>query len=250
MQELLKNDIVINWIAPIITGLIVTTISAFIVYIIKVLKLRKDEKMIKEANQRYLDMIMPFIIQKIKISSEYITDVRNVIILESGLKDKYVFSELSLRNKLIMDISESKYVDENNKIELIDFTYNIFKNHENKRNLEVYEENESKKSDNKIKILSTFMFNPIFLWLFSQFLLFLIVIFDKRNIAVEDNVLIVLPFLLGYISVLGIIIKMFSKIFDNGISRRKNEKFYRNIIMHYDEKFHKLNNKDKKEEKN
>lgn len=242
MLELLKNEIVINWIAPIITGLIVTAISAFIIYIIKVLKLRKDEKMIKEANQRYLDTIMPFIIQKIKISSEYITDVRNVIISESGLKDKYVFTELSLRNKLIMDISESKYVDENNKIELIDFTYDIFNNLENKNNLEVYEDYEMKKSNNKSKVSFTFLSNPVFLLLFSQILIVLVVIFDKRNIAIEDNVLIVLPLFLGILSIFGIVLKMLSNIFDDSISRRKNLKFTRNFIIHNDEKFHKIKN--------
>ena len=147
MLELLKNDIVINWIAPIITGLIVVAIPAFIV---KILRLRKDEKIVKEANQRYLDVIMPFIIQKIGISSVYITDIRNVIIYESGLKDKFVLSELSLRNKLVMDISESKYIDENNKKELIDFTYEVFKNFDNKNSLEIVEENEIKKINNKI----------------------------------------------------------------------------------------------------
>ena len=250
MLELLKNDIVINWIAPIVTGLIVTAISAFIIYIIKVLKLRKDEKMVKEANQRYLDTIMPFIIQKIKISSSFITDMRNVVIYESGLKDKFVFSELSLRNKLIMDISESKYVDENNKKELIDFTYDIFKSFDDKNNLQIVSENESSKTS--MKKFSYIISNPFILLLFSQLLMAIVIIFDKRDLKAEENVLILLPFFLGFLSVFGIVLKMISNIFDSNVSRKKNEteKIYRNFIMHYDENFHKLNNEKIKKYKN
>lgn len=247
MLELLKNDIVINWIAPIVTGLIVVVIPTVIV---KIFRFKKDEKMVKEANQRYLDAIMPFIIQKIKISSSYITDIRNVIISESGLKEKFVFSELSLRNKLIMDISESKYVDENNKKELIDFTYEIFKSFDDRNNLQIIGENETTKS--KIKVFSSLISNPFILLLFSQLLMSIVVIFDKRNIKPEENILILLPFFLGFLSVFGIILKMISNIFDSNVSRKKvdREKDYRNFIVHYSQAINELNEKIKKNNKN
>ena len=229
MLELLKNEIVINWIAPIITGLIVVAVPTIV---IKTFKLKKDEKTIKQANQRFLDSIMPFIIQKIKISSSYISDIRNVVIEESGLRDKYVYSEISLRNKLTMDISESKYVDEDRKKELIDFTYDIFQGFENAENLEISEEHDSKKPNTKV--LSWLFINPLGLLIVSQIMIVIVVIFDKRSIKPEENILIMLPFLLGFISVIGISVKMISKIFESNVSRKKyrDDVIYRNYLVH------------------
>ena len=229
MLELLKNEIVINWIAPIITGLIVVAIPTIV---IKTFKFKKDEKTIKQANQRFLDCIMPFVIQKIEVSSSYISDMRNVIIEESGLRDKYVYSEMGLRNKLIMDISESKYVDEDRKKELIDFTYNIFKDFENKESLEVSEEHEQKKLNTKF--FSWLMIDPLGLLIISQIMIVIVVIFDGRNIKPEENILIMLPFLLGFISVIGISIKIISKIFESNVSRKKyrDDMIYRNYLVH------------------
>lgn len=236
MLDLLKNDIVINWIAPIITGLIVVVIPTVIV---KIFTLKKDEKTIKGANQRYLDSIMPFIIQKIEISSSYITDIRNVIIEESRLKDKYVYSELNLRNKLVMDISESKYVDEGNKKELIDFTYETFKSFtENKCSELQSEESDSK----KIKFFFDLITNPLIILILSQLIITIVVIFDKRGIKPEENVLILLPFFLGFVSILGVVAKMFSKIFESNVSRNKsrNEFIYNNYITHRNEIAHRV----------
>lgn len=216
MLEFLKDDIVINWISPIITGLIVVAIPTIIV---KTFKFKKDEKIIKQANQRFINLIMPFIIQKIKICDTFISDVRNVIVEESGLRDKYVYSEISLRNKLIMDISESKYIDEKNKKELIVFTYEVFKQFENKENLQFSEETELKKSN--INFLSSLISNPIILLIISQLLIAIVVILDKRNIKPEENILIMLPFLLGFVSVLGIVLMIISKIFESSVSRKK-----------------------------
>lgn len=238
MFDLLKNEIVINWIAPIITGLIVIAIPAIA---IKIFRFKKDEKAIKRANQRFIDSIIPFIIQKISINYSYISDVRNVVIEESGLKDKYVYSEISLRNKLIMDISESKYIDEENKNELIDFTYNTFKHFENKEDVVLSEEHESKKLNTKV--LSFLTSNPLILLIISQFLILLVVIFDKRNIKPEENILIMLPFLLGFISILGIVLMIISKLFESSVSNKKHrdEIIYRNYINHRNEIVHGIN---------
>lgn len=230
MLDLLKNEIVVNWIAPIVTGLIVIAIPAFG---IKIFRFKKDEKAIKQANQRFIDSIIPFIIQKISITSSYISDIRSVVIEESGLKDKYVYSEIRLRNKLIMDISESKYVDEDRKNELINFTYDTFKNFENKENLEITEEQEPKKSNTKI--LSWLMINPLGLLILSQVMIVIVVVFDHRNIKPEENILIMLPFLLGFISVMGITLKMISKTFESSVSRKKYSRddfVYRNYVIH------------------
>lgn len=124
IKNFLTNQIVINWIAPIITGLMVVVIPAFV---IRVFQLRKDKRKVDDANQRYLNSIRPYIIQKINIDKRFISDVRSVIIKESCIKEKYIYTEIELRNKLILDITEDKYINEVDKKELFDFTYDIFK---------------------------------------------------------------------------------------------------------------------------
>lgn len=215
MLEFFKNDIVINWIAPIVTGLIVVAVPTIIV---KVFRLKRDERTVKTANQRYLNLVMPFIIQKIKISSSYITDIRNVILQETNLKDKYLYSELDLRNKLIADISETKYIDEKNKIELINFTYEVFNSLENRSNILLDTENDSKRT--AAKIILDITSSPLILLILSQLIIVLVTIFDKREIKMEENILIMLPFLLGFISVLGIVLMIISKIFDSNVSKK------------------------------
>ena len=124
IKSFLTNQIVINWIAPIITGLMVVVIPAFV---IRFFQLRKDKRKVDDANQRYLNSIRPYIIQKINIDKRFISDIRKVIIKESCIKEKYIYTEIELRNKLILDITEDNYINEVDKKELFDFTYEIFK---------------------------------------------------------------------------------------------------------------------------
>ena len=126
LKPFLTNEIVITWVSPVITGLIVVAVPAGIIWLLKTLQIKKDEKKIEEANQRFINSIRPYIIQNIKILPKFITDTRTVVVKESGVKDKFIYSELSLRNKLIMDINESKYIDEDNKEKMIKFTYDTF----------------------------------------------------------------------------------------------------------------------------
>ena len=123
MKEILTNQIIINWIAPIVTGLLVVAIPTFI---IKIFRIKKDVRKVEEANQRYLDCIRPYIIQKINIDGKFIRNIRSVIIKESCIKEKYIYTEIELRNKIILDITEDNYINENDKKELSDFTYQVF----------------------------------------------------------------------------------------------------------------------------
>ena len=225
MKELLKNEIVVNWIAPIITGLIVFLIPAAF---LKFWRNRKDEKEIKSVNQRYLDAIMPFIIQKIEIKESFITDIRKGIISESNIKDKYIYSEIELRDKLILDISESKYINEINKEDLIVFTYKTFANIANEINISAKENDNSrdKKTSNLVLICSLML-------ILSQLLLFLTIIIDKRNIKPEDNVLLYLPMFSGLISIMGLMMAGMGVLFSSKVYR--NDKINDNIYNTYDE---------------
>ena len=219
MIELLKNEIVVNWIAPIITGLIVVIIPTIF---IKVLKLKKDEKIINQANQRFLDSILPFVIQMIDIQTSFISDVRSVIVEESRLKDKYVYSELELRNKLIVDITESEYIDEKRKKELIDFTYSLFGNIKSINKESKEEINNDKKK--KPIFFSSIFFMSMILFLISQLMIVLITVFDKSGVKMEDNILLFLPMMLGAISLMVLFLSFIIKLLDSNITRKNNNR--------------------------
>ncbi len=223
MLELLKNEIIVNWIAPIITGLIITGISSLIV---KKFKDKRDEKIINTANERFVRTILPFIIQKIECEETYISDIRSVIVKESGLKDKYVYQEIELRNKLIMDISESKYINEENKKELIAFTYKIFKRYEKKEENKIKEEKPLKKNYNMITIIL------ILLIVIAETMIIIINILDTGTVRPEENILYIIPLLLGIVSIMsGLIIFILSPSESKLENIKKNN--YESIYYNY-----------------
>ena len=224
MLELLKNEIIVNWIAPIITGLIITGISSLIV---KIFKDKRDEKIINTANERFVRTILPFIIQKIECEETYISDIRSVIVKESRLKDKYVYQEIELRNKLIMDISESKYINEENKKELIEFTYKIFKRYEKKEENKIKEEKPLKKNFNMITIIL------ILLIVIAETMIIIINILDTGTVRPEENILYIIPLLLGIVSIMSgliIIVLNSSESKLENIKKNNYESIYYNYI--------------------
>ena len=92
LKPFLTNELVITWVSPVITGLIVVAIPAGIIWLLKTLQIKKDEKKIEEANQRFINSIRPYIIKNIKILPKFITDTRTVVVKESGVKDKFIYS--------------------------------------------------------------------------------------------------------------------------------------------------------------
>ena len=117
--NILTSKIVSIWIAPLIVGVIGGIILRNIH--------KKDKKLISEANNRYLNSVRQYIISKVKINSNVISDIRKNIIKELNIKDKYIYNEMELKNKIITDISENNYINEKDKSDLISFTYEIFK---------------------------------------------------------------------------------------------------------------------------
>ena len=112
IKNFLTNQIIVNWVAPIITGLIVVVIPTIL---IRLFQMKKDKRKVDDANQRYLNSIRPYIIQKITIDRKFISDIRRVVIKESCIKEKYIYTEVELRNKLILDITEDSYISEIDK---------------------------------------------------------------------------------------------------------------------------------------
>ena len=183
--SILNNDIIKSWVAPIVTGLIVWGITT---YIVNILRNKRDKKLINEANHRFVSIILPYIIQKVKLPTTYVNDIRNVIIKESKIAEKYIYSPIDLRNKILMDISESEYINEQDKKELIDFTYDSF---------EIYEDNTTVKNDkeNAINNKKTRIvkISPYILLIFSELMIMIGAIISDKSIKPEDNILIIVP---------------------------------------------------------
>lgn len=216
IKPILINEIVVNWIAPIITGILVIAIPAIV---LKFFRLRKDTKKINNVNDRFINSVRPYIIEKIKISSNLIIDIRRAIIMDSNIKERFVLSEIDLRNKLIMDINESKYIDEVNKKELIDFTYEIFKDFEKEN--ELIDNKEISVRERKVNILNNFVKNPIILFFVSQIMIVLTSFFDKSGVKPEDNYAVLLPLILGIFSLFSFLLDYIFKMLRSDIYESK-----------------------------
>lgn len=216
IKPILINEIVVNWIAPIITGILVIAIPAIV---LKFFRLRKDTKKINNVNDRFINSVRPYIIEKIKISSNLIIDIRRAIIMDSNIKERFVLSEIDLRNKLIMDINESKYIDEVNKKELIDFTYEIFKDFEKEN--ELIDNKEISVRERKVNILNNFVKNPIILFFVSQIMIILTSFFDKSGVKPEDNYAVLLPLILGIFSLFSFLLDYIFKMLRSDIYESK-----------------------------
>lgn len=227
IEPILTNEIVVNWIAPIITGMLVIAIPAIIV---RFFRLKKDIKKINDVNGRFINSVRPYIIEKIKIPSALVTDIRNGIILDSDIKERFVISEMQLRNKLIMDITESKYIDEVNKKDLIDFTYDIFKDF-NKKDVLVENKELSINKKRKFMIINRVFRNPIFLMILAHILIIVTLFFDKSGLKPEDNFAYFIPILLGIVSMFSFISEVGFKIIRSSVTERKRFLFdYEDLV--------------------
>lgn len=223
MQNLLKNifepfltnEIIVNWLAPIITGLIVLALPTII---IKIFQIKKDEKKISNANQRYLDSIRLYIIQKIKVDRNYIHNIRQVIIKESNIKEKYIYTEVEVRNKLILDITEDNYINEFDKKELIDFAYEVFKGfNENK------DTNIEKVKNKKSQIFSV---NKYIVLLVLSLIICTInqVISKSYNIELDENLTFSLSTITALVSIFAILLTFYDNLLSSRVSTNSSLK--------------------------
>ncbi len=125
IANFLRNDIMIEWIAPII-GTIIVMIA------IKLFMDRYKSKsvisIINIANNRFIDAIRPFFIQEIEINMKLVNNIRNAIKREYCADDNMLYTIEQLEEQIILDISETKYLTEERKKELIHNVYSKFDN--------------------------------------------------------------------------------------------------------------------------
>lgn len=137
MLELIDNifnsSIVVNWIAPIV----VTVLGSIIV---KLLFDKKKSKSIiysiNVANNRFVEAVRPFFIQEIEFNMEIIDDIRNAIIREYSVDENMLYTTNQLKEFLILDVVETRYLTEERKKDLISCICSLF----NKLDVDIHNE--------------------------------------------------------------------------------------------------------------
>lgn len=119
----IKSDLVINWIAPLVG-------SCIVMIAIKLIMDRYKSKtiigIINIANNRFIDAIRPFFIQEIEVNMKLVNNIRNAIKREYCADDNMLYTIEQLEEQIILDISETKYLTEERKKELIHNVYEKF----------------------------------------------------------------------------------------------------------------------------
>lgn len=127
MRTFFEDTIVISWIAPIVTGLIVVVITSIIGRILSIWwKNRAFIRKVNGANEKYINNILPYMIQKINLSKEVLYSIKSAISMEYQVAMKYMYNNEQIRNQIILNISNTRFLTENNKIELIDNVMKVF----------------------------------------------------------------------------------------------------------------------------
>lgn len=123
------NTIITTWIAPIVTGVIVVVVTTGIGKIVSIWwKNRTFLKNRDRGNEKYIDNILPYMIQKIDVDVDFIISVKNAISIQFNLQEKYLYTNEQLKNQIILSISDSKFMTELHKSELIQHVQSTFKN--------------------------------------------------------------------------------------------------------------------------
>ena len=237
IKNFLTNQIIVNWVAPIITGLIVVVIPTIL---IRLFQMKKDKRKVDDANQRYLNSIRPYIIQKITIDRKFISDIRRVVIKESCIKEKYIYTEVELRNKLILDITEDSYISEIDKKELIDFTYEVF------TGFNMKEINEAEIYKNRKKTVVLFDRNTIVL-IVSLFICTIIQISSGEDANLNENMTFALSYIVAFFSLIIALVSYFNISFKSRVSSDLNfkEKLFNLFFEEVEIKEKSKNNKKK-----
>lgn len=197
LKPILTNQIIVDWIAPIVTGLIVLLAPVILTKFIKNNTLLKN---IKDVNNKIINTIRPFIIQRIEINSHFISDLRKAIIKENEIKEKYIFNEIQIRNKILLDISETRFLKENEKQDLINFTYKVFNDFDEKQILsntssEDIEEQNIKKLSMKLTSI---------ILIISLIIMLIAYIVKPVNSNIEDNIVILITLISSTASLLSL----------------------------------------------
>lgn len=128
MKDFFENTIVISWIAPIITGLIVIIITTGCKVILIWWKNRALIRNVNGANEKYINNILPYMIQEIDLGEGVLYSIKNAISLEYQVAMKYMYTNEQIRNQIILKISNTRFMTENDKAKLINNVMEIFNN--------------------------------------------------------------------------------------------------------------------------
>lgn len=139
LLSFLTNNIVIAWIAPIITAIIATGL-------IKIISVRRKSKefadKVKAGNSKIIDTIRPYIIQKVRLDLKIIHGIRRAVARNVNLPEKYLCSDYELMCDLIYDISTTRFVTEEDKRKLMDDIVKVFEGTESNERQEVTKKKE------------------------------------------------------------------------------------------------------------
>jgi hypothetical protein len=206
----LRNDIMINWIAPIIgTSIVVIAIKLFM----DRYKSKTVIGIINIANNRFIDAIRPFFIQEIAINMKIVNNIRNAIKREYCADDNMLFTMEQLEEQIILDISETKYLTEERKKELIHNVYIKFDDLKNEvHDNHTEEQTELIKSEiNRLKSSNTRLL-ILFLLVIMMTIILLINYFYTLDFSNLYLLIIILPLIM-------FIVEM---ITDNMVQSKKN----------------------------
>lgn len=163
------NAIVSVLVGPIIAGVIVLFIGYISRNFWERRKISKQLDSIKIAETKFLDLVMPFILQKELLSEEILNDIRDGVIKEYFIDkgyfiDKDSFMTLNdLKKNLVYDICNTRYIDEAKKNQLMEEIGKCFlflKDTDVETSYEIKRELESKRTNllgKIIKVACTFV---------------------------------------------------------------------------------------------
>jgi hypothetical protein len=137
IEDFLRNGILLNWIAPIL-GTIIGAIG--IKLLIDRYKSKSVISIINIANNRFVDAIRPFFIEEIEIDMKIVINIRNAIKREYCADDDMIYTIEQLKEQIILDISETKYLSEERKKQLIHNVYLKFDNFQTETDTDIVEE--------------------------------------------------------------------------------------------------------------
>jgi hypothetical protein len=210
IASFLRNDIMINWIVPIIG-------SSIVVIAIKLFMDRYKSKtvisIINVANNRFIDAIRPFFIQEIEIDMKIVNNIRNAIKREYCADDNMLYTIEQLEEQIILDISETKYLTEERKKELI---HNVYIKFDDLKN-EVYEDQAEEQTElikseiNRLKSSNSRLF-VLFILVIMMTIILLINYFYTLDFSNLYLLIIILP----------LIMFIAQMIIDNMVQNKKN----------------------------
>lgn len=120
IEGFLRSGVLLNWIAPIL-GTIIGAIGVKL--LIDRYKSKSVISIINIANNRFVDAIRPFFIDETEIDMKIVINIRNAIKREYCADDDMIYTIEQLKEQIILDISETKYLSEEKKKQLIHNVY-------------------------------------------------------------------------------------------------------------------------------